>query len=115
MVYYCEEFLDKNNDTLNADFETALLASTKPLVVEVCTPEEDPNPSWRTAVNCTSVRPTCGPSARPMMSLPKAQRTGVSRRPAWARLLVRGSSSVCHTAVSGVAPVAVVGRRFVKA
>ena len=45
MVYYCEEFLDKNNDTLNADFETALLASSTPLVVEVCTPEEDPNPN----------------------------------------------------------------------
>ena len=41
MVYYCEEFLDKNNDTLNADFETALLASSKPLVVEVCKPEEE--------------------------------------------------------------------------
>ena len=41
MVYYCEEFLDKNNDTLNADFETALLASSKPLVVEVCRPEEE--------------------------------------------------------------------------
>ena len=36
VVYHCGEFLDKNNDTLNADFETALLASNKPLIVEVC-------------------------------------------------------------------------------
>ena len=35
---YLGEFLDKNNDTLNADFETALLASNKPLIVEVCAP-----------------------------------------------------------------------------
>ena len=41
MVYYCGEFLDKNNDTLNADFETTLLASSKPLIVEACAPEAE--------------------------------------------------------------------------
>jgi myosin heavy subunit len=39
VVYHCGEFLDKNNDTLNADFETCLLASSKPLIAEVCKPE----------------------------------------------------------------------------
>ena len=40
VVYFCGEFLDKNNDSLNAEFEAALLASSKPIVAEICQPEE---------------------------------------------------------------------------
>ena len=39
VVYLATEFLDKNNDSLAAEVEQALLKSTIPLVATVCTPE----------------------------------------------------------------------------
>ena len=42
VVYFAGEFLEKNNDSLDADVEGALLKSSFPLVVTVCTPEAEP-------------------------------------------------------------------------
>ena len=42
VVYLATEFLDKNNDTLAAEVEQALLASTIKLVSTICTPDEAP-------------------------------------------------------------------------
>ncbi|KAL1511060.1 hypothetical protein AB1Y20_005884 [Prymnesium parvum] len=41
VVYNCNEFLEKNNDTLTKEFEEELLRSSKPLTVAICTPEEE--------------------------------------------------------------------------
>ena len=42
VVYLATEFLDKNNDSLAAEVEQALLQSTFPLVATVCAPEPEP-------------------------------------------------------------------------
>ena len=42
VVYFAGEFLEKNNDSLSAEVEQALLKSSIPLVATVCTPEPAP-------------------------------------------------------------------------
>ena len=45
VVYNCNEFLEKNNDSLTKEFEEELLKSKKPLTVKICTPEETAAPA----------------------------------------------------------------------
>ena len=42
VVYHCGEFLEKNNDSLDQGLQQMVLNSSKPIIVEVCTPEAEP-------------------------------------------------------------------------
>eukprot|EP00966_Prymnesium_polylepis_P226560 5241027-Prymnesium_polylepis.1 len=42
VVYFAEEFLEKNNDTLSPEIEDALVASKKPLIAAISKPEAPP-------------------------------------------------------------------------
>ena len=49
VVYCSDEFLDKNNDSFDADFEQALLASKHEVVVKICTPSATPGSARKPA------------------------------------------------------------------